>query len=89
MGILSQYHIINGVRQLHPTEYHAQTVDATQRNWPIHDMELFAIVYSFHKWRDWLVGVPVNIYTEYQGLQYFNMKEKLNSQQASCYLKMS
>jgi len=88
-GILSQYHIVNGVKQLHPTEYHAKTLDATQRNWPIHDKELFAIVDSFRKWRDWLVGVPVNVYTDYQGLQYFNTKQKLNSRQASWYLKMS
>jgi len=88
-GILSQYHIVNGVKQLHSTEYHAKTLDATQRNWPIHDKELFAIVDSVRKWRDWLVGVPVNVYTDHQGLQYFNTKQKLNSRQASWYLKMS
>jgi len=88
-GILWQYHIVNRVKQLHPTEYYAKTLDATQHNWPIHDKELFAIVDSFRKWRDWLVGVPVNVYTDYQGLQYFNTKKKLNSRQASWYLKMS
>jgi len=89
LGILLQYHIVNGVKQLHPTEYYAKTLDATQRNWPIHDKELFAIVDSFRKWRDWLVGVPVNIYTDHQGLQYFNTKQNLNSQKASWSLKMS
>jgi len=79
LGILSQYDIINGVKQLHPTKYHAKTLDTTQRNWPINDKELFAIVDSFCKWRDWLVAVPVNVYTDHQGLQYFNMKQKLNS----------
>jgi len=88
-GILSQYHIVNGAKQLHPTEYHAKTLDATQCNWPIHDKELFAIVDSFRKWRDWLVGVSVNVYTDHQGLQYFNTKQNLNSRQASWYLKMS
>jgi len=48
-GILSQYQIVNGVKQLHPTEYHSKTLDATQCNWPIHDKELFAIVDSFRK----------------------------------------
>ena len=60
-GILSQYHIVNGAKQLHPVEYHAKTLSAAQRNWAIHDKELFAIVDSFQKWRDWLVGVEVNI----------------------------
>ena len=31
----------------------------------------------------------MNIYTDYQGLQYFNTKQKLNSQHASWYLCMS
>jgi len=48
-GILLQYHILIGVKQLHPTEYKAKTLNATQRNWPIHDKELFAIVDSFYK----------------------------------------
>jgi len=88
-GILSQYHVTNGIKRLHPVEYHAKTFPATQRNWPIHDKELFAIVDSFWKWRDWLVGVHVNVYTDHQGLQYFNTKQKLNSCQVSWYLRMS
>jgi len=86
---LSQYHIVNGVKQLYPTEYHAKTHDATHRNCPMHDKDLFAIVDSFRKWRDWLVGVPVNVYTDHQGLQYFNAKQKLNSRQAFWYFRMS
>jgi len=31
----------------------------------------------------------VNVYTDHQGLQYFNTKQKVNSRQASWYLKMS
>jgi len=51
-GILSQYHVTNGIKRLHPVEYHVKTLTATQRNWPIHDKELFVIVDSFRKWRD-------------------------------------
>ena len=51
-GILSQYHVVNGCKQLHPVEYHAKTLSSTQRNWPIHDIELFAIVECFGKWRE-------------------------------------
>ena len=88
-GVLSQYHVVNGCKQLYPVEYDGKTLSATQRNWPIHDKELFAIVDCFRKWRDWLVGVKVNLYTDHQGLQYFNTKQKLNSGQASWYRCMS
>ena len=82
-GILSQYHVINGCKQLHPVVYHIKIFSATQCNWPIHDKELFSIVDCFQKWTDWLVGVKVNVYTDYQGLQYFNTNQKLNSPLAS------
>jgi len=29
-GILSQYHVNNGIKRLHPVEYHAKTLTATQ-----------------------------------------------------------
>ena len=67
-GILSQYHVVNGCKPLHLVEYHAKTLTATQHNWPIHDKELSAIVACFRKWRDWLVAVKLNVYTDYQGL---------------------
>ena len=88
-GILTQYQIVNKAKQLHPVEYHAKTLSTAQRNWPIHDKELFAIVDSFREWRDWLVGVEVNVYADHQGLQYFNTKQMLNSRQASWYCHMS
>ena len=84
-----QYHIADGVKRLHPVEYHAKTLTATQRNWPIHDEELFVIEDCFWKWRDWVAGVYVNLYTSHQGLQYFNTNQKLNSRQATWYLRMS
>ena len=82
-GILSQYHVINRYKQLHPVKYNTKTLSATQRKWLIHDKELFAIMECFRNWRDWLVGVKVNVYSDYRGLQYFNTKQKLNSRQAS------
>ena len=87
-GILSQYHIVNGAKQLHPIKYHPKTLPAAQRNWPMHGKELFAIGDSLRKCRDWLLGVAVNVYTDHQGLQYFIIKQKLNSRQASWYLHM-
>ena len=74
VGILSQYHLVNVAKELHPVEYHAKTLSAGQRNWPIHDKELFAIVDCFRKCTDWLVGVEVNVYTDHRDLQNFNTK---------------
>src|SRR5258707_15324279 len=35
------------------------------------------------------MGVHVQIYTDHQGLQYFNTKKRLNSRQAAWYLELS
>ena len=51
-GILSQYHVVNGCKQLHPVEDHVKTHSAIQPNWPIYDKELFAIVDCLRKLRD-------------------------------------
>ena len=88
-GILSLYHVIKECKQLPPVVYYTKTLSSTQGNWPIHDKELFTIVDCFWKWRDWLVGVKVNLYTDHQRLHYLNTKQKLNSQQVSWYLRMS
>ena len=80
---------MNGATQLHPVEYQVKTLSAAQRHWPLHDEELYTIVDGFQKCRDWLVGVEVNVHTDYQGLQYFYTKQKLNSRQPSWYLHMS
>ena len=90
-GVLSQYVLTGGVRTLHPVDHHAKTLTTTERNWPIHDKELWAIVSCFRRWESWLKGLPstINIYTDYQGLQYFNTKCRLNSHQASWYLELS
>ena len=88
-SILSQYHVINRYKQLLPLDYHAETLFVTDRNWPIHDKELFMIVDCFWKCGDWLVGAKVNVYTDHQGVQCVNAKQKLNSKQASDYIRIS
>ena len=64
-GILSQYHVENEVKILHPVEYHSRTLSTSQRNWPIHDKELFAIVDCFQQWRHWLIGLPIDVFTDH------------------------
>ena len=80
-GMLCQYDLGNVAQQLHAVEYHAKTLSAAQCNWPIHNMTLCTIVNCYLKWRDWPVGVEVNVYTDYQGLQYCNTKQMQNSHQ--------
>ena len=78
-GILEQKH---GDRWL-PVEYYSSTLTQTQRNWLIHDKELWAIFSSLDRWRPMLAGVPFNVYTDHNGLKYFDTKPRLNMRQAT------
>ena len=82
-GVLSQAHTTPDVVTWKLVDCHARTLTDQQRNWPIHDKELWAIVSSLTKWRSWLSGLPqFVIHTDHQGLQYFQTKQKLNARQA-------
>ena len=72
-GILLQYQVVNGCKQLYLVKYYAKSLSTTQDKWRLHDEELFSIMDCFQKCRDWLAGVQVKVYTEHQGLQYINM----------------
>ena len=88
-SILSQYYVINEYMQLHAVKQYVNTLSITQCHWAIHDTELFGSVKWFRNYRDWLVGIMVNIYIDHQELQYFNTKQKLNWRQPSQYVCMS
>ena len=66
-------------------DFHSRTLNSVERNCPIHDKELWAIVSSLTHWRSWLAGIDnaFEVNTDHQGLQYFFTKQKLNSCQAN------
>lgn len=70
-GVFSQYVVIGSVRTLHLANRHAKGLTTAERNWPIHDKELWAIVLCFRRWDSWLKST-INNYADLRGLQYFN-----------------
>lgn len=61
-------------------------MSAAERNYPIHDKEILAIVRALGKWRAGLEGLQsderFSIYTDHHALQYFMTKKQLNARQA-------
>ena len=83
-AVLSQNHAKGKpLEDWRPVDFHGGLLSQQQRNWPIHDKELWAIVAAFKKWRHWLLGIPVKVYSDYQGLKYFLSKPHLNMHQAA------
>ena len=95
-GVLSQLHPADPEDPTSKPEWklvdcHVTTLKESQRNWPIHDKELWGIVSLILHWHSWLAGLPQPfvVHTDHQGLQYFQTKQRLNSRQASWAEKLS
>ena len=63
--------VAHASRQLKPHE----------NNYPMHNMELTAIVFALEIWRHYLSGENCFIYTNHMSLKYFPSQQELNLRQ--------
>lgn len=68
----------------HPIAYFSQTNLPAERNYPIHDLEMLAIIKAIKNWRQYLLGAPykIQILSDHNNLRYFMTKQILNPRQA-------
>lgn len=52
-----------------------------ERNYPVHDKEMLAVIYALRKWRHYLKGQQVTIITDHKSLEYFSTQPNLNERQ--------
>ncbi|KAL8119974.1 hypothetical protein AgCh_017197 [Apium graveolens] len=74
LGCVLMYHdkvIAYASRQLKPYD----------QNYPVHDLELAAIVFALKLWHHYLYGEKCDIYTDYKILKYIFMQKDLNMRQ--------
>ncbi|XP_019266540.1 PREDICTED: uncharacterized protein LOC109243973 [Nicotiana attenuata] len=55
---------------LHPVYYARKTLNGAQINYTVTEQELLAIVYAFEKFRAYLLGSKVIVYTNHGALRY-------------------
>ncbi|KAF7375484.1 DNA/RNA polymerase [Mycena sanguinolenta] len=56
--------------------------NSAQQNYPVHDIELLAIVESLKKFRHLLLGAKFKILTDHKALQHFLTQKKLSARQS-------
>ncbi|CAI7872131.1 unnamed protein product [Closterium sp. NIES-53] len=66
---------------LQPIAYESRKLQAAERNYPIHDKEMLAIIHAFKLWRWYLVGVDVPVRTDHKSLQYLRAQPNLKTRQ--------
>ena len=50
--------------------YASRQLKPHEKNYPTHDLELAAVVFSLKIWRHYLYGVHVDVFTDHKSLQY-------------------
>ncbi|GJP62458.1 hypothetical protein CLOP_g19517 [Closterium sp. NIES-67] len=56
-------------------------LNSAERNYPVHDKELLAIVHAFKVWRCYLTGADVTVRTDHKSLQFIRAQSTLNHRQ--------
>ena len=56
--------------------YGSRQLKSHEKNYPVHDLELAAVVFALKLWRHYLFGEKCKIYTDHKSLKYlFTQKE--------------
>ena len=56
--------------------YGSRQLKTHEKNYPVHDLELAAIIFALKLWRHYLYGEEFEIYSDHQSLKYlFSQKE--------------
>ena len=61
--------------------YSSRQLKPHEQNYPTHDLELAAVVFSLKIWRHYLYGEKCRIYTDHKSLKYLLTKKELNLRQ--------
>ena len=61
--------------------YASRQLKTHGQNYPIHDLELAAVVFAVKIWTHYLYGVRCKVFTDYQSLKYLFSQKDLNLRQ--------
>ena len=61
--------------------YASRQLKPNELNYPMHDLELEAVVFALKQWRHYLYGVTCEIFSDHQSLKYLFTQKELNLRQ--------
>jgi ribonuclease HI len=61
--------------------YSSCQLNVHEKNYPIHDLELAAVVHALKTWRHYMYGQKCNVYTYHKSLKYIFTQSELNMRQ--------
>ena len=76
-------------RGAHPIAYVSRKLSSAERNYPIQEQELLALIYALRKWRHYLFGSRIRAYTDHQSLVLWHTFKNLTGRKARWVLELS
>jgi transposase InsO family protein/uncharacterized protein YjiS (DUF1127 family) len=67
---------------LQPIAFMSHKLNSAERNYPVHEQELLAIVQALREWRHYLHGCEFEVVTDHNSLKYFLSQPTLSARQA-------
>ena len=69
---------------LQPVAFLSKKMSAAQRNYPVHEWELLAVMEALKAWRCFLYGAvaPIDMYTDHHSLQWISTQPHLSARQS-------
>ena len=58
--------------------YASRQLRPHEENYPVHDLELVAVIHALKQWRHYLLGNRCEIFTDHQSLKYLFTQPDLN-----------
>jgi hypothetical protein len=65
-----------------PIAYESHLMTPAERNYPVHEQELLAVIHALQKWKMLLLGMKVNLMSDHHSLTYLLKKGNLSCRQA-------
>ena len=67
---------------LQPIAFMSHKMNAAERNYPVHEQELLAVIHALREWKHYLHGVKFEVITDHRSLQHFMTQPSLSARQA-------
>ena len=64
-----------------PVAYDSYRLNSAEKNYPVHEKELLAIVKALKKWRTSLLGIHFQVFTDHRTLEYFQSQKEMSRRQ--------
>lgn len=64
-----------------PVAYDSYQLNSAEKNYPVHEKELLAIIKALKKWPTSLLGIHFEIFTDHRTLEYFQFQKDMSHRQ--------